>query len=224
VKHADLALGLAGVLVAAGSAAAQTPASPARAKELSAGVVWAGPLSFGSANADLIRPDGSSLTLFETKNSLGPGFGVRAGLAFEVRRGLWVEVVPGWTRASLRTEIGRDAENADIGPIRARVMRFSIEGAALYYFRVRGKTAWFARGGGGWAKELADGNALAEDAVTGSGGLGLRHWWREGQRGKTKSLGLRAEFRLDLRRGGLTLAERGWRAAPAAVGHLIVGF
>ncbi len=222
---------LLAALIAAGSivagaapALAQAPPASSRPKEFTAGVTWLGPTSLGTANAEFLRADGSALTIFETDNSLGSGLGIHAGLGFQIRKALWGEVNGAWTRTSLETRISSDVENADFEPISTAVSRLAIEGSALWYFREKGKTGWFVRGGGGWMKELPEGNALAADGFTGTGGIGLRHWWREGTRAKPRRLGLRVEFRADLRSGGLTLGEGSLRITPVLAGTLVFGF
>ena len=205
-------------------ALAQTRPAPGSTREFTVGGLWLGPASFGSASADLLRPDGTPLTVFEAENSLGPGIGLQAGMAFRLTPSVWTEITAGWSRASLRTTITGDVENADVEPIRARVMRVSLEASALWYVHPRGSTSWFVRGGGGWAKELAEGNALAEDAFSATGGAGVRHWWREGRRSKVQRMGLRIEFRADLRSGGITLGGSGLRLSPGAAGHVVLGF
>ena len=212
--------------IAAGAAPAfaQAAPKPSRPKEFTAGLALLGPTSLGAASAELLRSDGSTLEIFDTKNSIGRGLGIQAGLGFQIRRSVWGEFNGIWTRTSLETRISGDLENADFEPISTAVSRLAIEGAALWYFRQRGKTAWFVRGGGGWMKELPEGNALAADGLTGSGGVGLRHWWREGTRAKPRRLGLRVEFRADLRSGGLTLGEGSLRITPVVAGTLVFGF
>jgi len=227
-----LALCLAVSLGAAGVADAQTrpsqgpqaPRGPRRAMELNVGGAFLGPVSFGKASADLLRSDGSRLTLFETENRSSPGYGVEASLAFQMRRSIWAEVTGGFTQADLRTRISGDAESVGAETVTANLRRFTVQGAALWYFRVRGRTGWFVRGGAGWMRELAGESTLVEDGIIGHGGIGLRHWWRDGTRGTVKRIGLRLEFRADLRSSGITLGKSGLRVGPAAAGHLVFGF
>jgi len=202
----------------------QAPRGPRRAIEFTVGGAFQGPVSFGTANADLLRSDGSRLTLFRTENRSSLGYGLETSLAFQLRRSVWAEVGGGFTRADLRTRVSGDAESVGADTVTADLVRFSVQGAALWYFRDRGRTAWFVRGGAGWMRELAGDATLVEDGLLGHGGIGLRHWWRDGTRGTVKRIGLRLEFRADLRSPGISLGDGGMRVGPAAAGHLVFGF
>ena len=201
-------------------AAAQGQSGQGGGKEFIVGGGWMGPVSMGSASADLLQSNGSTLPLFDTENSLGPGLGLSTGLGFALTRSIWAEVVGSWSRATLRSEVSDDFEDADVEPLRSDISRFTVEGAALFYFRAHGANAWFARGGGGWGRELSEGNALAEDTFHGTGSIGWRHWWS--QSGRTRS-GLRASGGVEIRSGGLILGE-GVRFGPVAAVHIFFGF
>lgn len=203
-------------------AATQKPAGPGRGKEFVLGGSWLGPVGMGSSSAELLRSNGTTLTLFETENSLGQGFGLTGGVGFELTKSMWVEVLGGYSQATLRTEVTGDFEDADIEPIRATIGRFTVEGAALFYFGASGSSAWFARGGGGWGRELDESRALAEDTFHGTGSIGWRHWWGQ-PKGRTRS-GLRASGGLEIRTGGLTLSESDVRFGPVAAFHVFFGF
>ena len=208
-------------VVVASPAFAQATKQPT--KEFTAGVAWLGPASFGSASADLLRPNGTTLSLFNTENSLGSGFGLRAGFGFKLKPALWAEFAGGYGWQPLKTKITDDFEDADIEPISSSVQRFSLEGAVLWYFRTKGKTHWFVRGSGAWAKELAEGNALAEDAFIGNGSVGIRRWWKQDTR-TGKATGFRATFGADFQSGGLTLGEKKLRVSPTATFSIVFGF
>lgn len=203
--------------------AAQAPATPGRAKELTVGGTWFGPVSMGSASAELLTPSGSGFTLFETENSLGQGLGLSVGFGFAVSRALTAEVAGGWSRANLQTDVTGDFEAADIEPVRSSVNRFTLEGAMLWYFKPGGATSWFLRGSGGWAVELPEGNALAEDGFLATGGVGVRHWWRRDARGRGRT-GFRALGGFDIRSGGLALDDGSIRFAPMASFSVVFGF
>ncbi len=216
-------VGMATPAVAQTRSAAQTPQPAGRAKEFSVGATWFGPVSMGTASADLLTPSGSTLPLFVTENSLGSGLGVSAGFGFALSRSVWAEVVGGWSLAKLRTDVTYDAEDADIEPIRSTVNRLTLEGAALWYFKAGRATGWFLRGGAAWVTELPEGNALAENGFAVNATVGVRHWWRQDARGR-KRTGFRALGGLDMRSGGLTLGEDSVRFAPMASFSLLFGF
>ena len=218
-------------LGAAATATAQTrPApttkkpGPSRAFELVVGGVFTSSLTMGSADANLLRPDGSNLALFRTENSFGPGAGLELNLGFRVSRTVRVEASGTWMRVSARTRVSDDFESAPDQTISSPVDRLALEGAGLWFFRDRGKTAWFVRGSAGWMREFAGGYTLSKNGTIGSGGVGLRHWFRGGTKGRLKRLGVRAEFRGVFRSGGLSLGDSGARIGAAGLGHVVFGF
>ena len=219
---------LTAIVVSGGAAQAQTQAPkqkrPPRAKTLSFGGVWVAPLSLGTATAGLERPDGSQLVVFQAENDLGPGLGVETGLAIELRRNFLVEISGGWVHSELRTRVSDDVESAPDLTLTETLTRFSVEASGLWQFRTRGATAYFVRGGAGWMRELTGGASLVEDGVVANGGLGLRHWWRDNQRGSLRQFGFRAEFRLNFRSTSLSQVEPAARISPAATGMLVIGF
>lgn len=219
-----------GVFVAATSASAQTsksskPPAPKRDRELSLGGGIFLPASMGTAEATLLGSDGSpSLTLFRTENSLATGFGPEVTWGFQLRPGVWVELAGGLVFADLRTRITDDFENAPVEILKAPVMRVSGEGAVLWYFARYGKTELFVRGSGGIMRETAGQLSVAEAGFLGSGGVGLKRWWRTGGKGTFKRVGLRAEFRAVFRGAGISLSDRSVTFGPAGTVHVVFGY
>jgi hypothetical protein len=217
-------VGLAADAAAQTQSTAAKPQSPKRPKEFFVGGLITGPSSMGSADATLTSPSGTPVTLFTTENGAATGFGLELGLGFELRKALWVEATGGWIRANLTTEITNDFENADSEPIESPMSRFMLGGGVLYYFKQGPKTSWFVRGSGGWMRETAGGASLTGDGFIGGAGIGLRHWWRTAGKGAVKRMGLRAEFRADIRTGGISLGESGVRFGPGGAVHLVFGY
>jgi hypothetical protein len=210
---------------AAGPAAAQTaPASSGLPIEVSVQAAWVGPASFGSVNENLTRPAGSPYPVFQTDNSLGSGIGVEANFGYPLGARLQAELTGAWSRASLRSEITGDVEDADDITITETLNRFSIEGGVLWTLRTRERSSIFIRGSGGWMRELAGSGALAEDGFVANAGAGMKYWWGTATPGQAKRIGLRVEGRLSIRSGGITLGERSVRVAPVASGGLIFRF
>lgn len=220
-----LVLGLAADAAAQAKPSTAKPAPAAkRPKEFFVGGLLTGPSSMGSADATLTAPNGSPLTLFSTDNGVGMGYGLELGLGFQIQKALWIEATGGWVRANLTTDVGNDYEGADSETIKEPMSRFMLGGAALYYLKQGARTAWFVRGGGGWMRETAGGATLTGDGFIGGGGIGLRHWWRTNGKGAVKRLGLRAEFRADIRTGGISFGESGVRFGPGGAVHLVFGY
>lgn len=211
-------------------AAAQTPATskqagPKRPRELVLGGLVAGPTSLGSADAQLLGSSGTpTVTLFSVEDRLATGFGVEMNIGIQLRRSLWAEVGGGWTRTSLDSKITDDFEGAEDVTISSSLSRFLLEGAAVWYLRDRGKSAWFVRLNGGWMRETAGGNTLTGDGFIGGGGVGFRHWWRTDGKGAVKRLGLRVEGRGTIRSGGISIGDSTLRFGPSGAAHLVFGF
>ena len=69
------------------TAAAPKKAGPKKERDVTIGGVFSGPLSQGSANAELLGSSGTpSATLFTTTNEMAPGFGVVAAFGFQLHR------------------------------------------------------------------------------------------------------------------------------------------
>jgi hypothetical protein len=199
------------------------PMAPGRQIELSFGGTFAAPSPAGSATASLLTPGGANLDVFDVESRYGFGYGAEAGLSFGLGSRVFVEAVGAWTRTTARTEISDDLESADALTLTETLSRVSAEGA----LRIQigdGATSWFVRGSGGWMRELAGGNTLAEDGYIFSAGGGLRHWFRDAGAGALKRVGLRLEGRLVMRRRGIEFGSRDLRVAPVAAGSIIFGF
>src|SRR5262245_59799446 len=70
--------------------------------DVSAQAAWVGPVSFGGAAADLVRPDGSPLPLFTTDSRLGHGLSTEIHITLPKGRALAWELTGTWTRTSLQ--------------------------------------------------------------------------------------------------------------------------
>lgn len=214
------------LLVSASAAEAQAPRQkrPPRPKELSFGGHMITPTSFGNAVANLERPDGADQALFRVDNTLGPGFGLETSFGLRLRPEFWAEVTGTWTSSELRTRVSDDFESVADTTVTETLTRFTVEGSALWYFRARGATSFFTRTGAGWMRELTGGASLAVDGLVANAGLGLKHWWRDRPRGSFRRLGIRAEFRLNIRSTSLSPLEPVARVGAAAAGSFVMGF
>ena len=211
-------------IVPASAAAQQAPPSPSRPIELSLGGTFLGPSSAGSATASLITPGGGSLDVFKVDSTFGIGYGGEVVLGFRIAPRLWIEGAGGFTRTTARSEISDDVENAPSVTLEETMSRVSAEGAVRIDIADRGATVWFVRGGGGWMRELAGGNSLADDGFVFSAGGGVRHWFRENGSGAVKRIGLRLEGRLVMPTRGIEFGSRTVRLTPAGAGAVIFGF
>ncbi len=225
----SMAAGAAWLLVTTATLAAAQgtrPAPPKRDRgiELTVDGTWTGSISFGSRDATLQAPDGSSLTLFSTSSRLSAGAGLEAHVSFRVTRRLSAEVTGSWTHAELRTDISADFEGAEPITATAGTSRFTVEGSALWTVFSRGRARWFVRGGLGWLRELDESSVLIEDGTIGTIGGGVKYWWRDQPRGAFRKLGLRAEARAAIRSAGISLDGTSKHVSPVLAGGLIIGF
>jgi hypothetical protein len=202
------------------------PAAPKRDRgiELAVDGTWTGSISFGSRDANLQAPDGSSLTLFSTSSRLSAGAGLEAHLSFRITRRLSAEVTGSWTHAELRTDISGDFEGAEPVTATAGTSRFTVEGSALWTVFSRGHADFFVRGGVGWLRDLDENSVLIEDGTIGTIGGGVKYWWRDRPRGAFRKLGLRGEARAAIRSAGISLDGTSTHVSPVLAGGLVIGF
>src|SRR4029453_9170879 len=87
------------------------------------------------------------------------------------------EATGSWVHGDVRTEVHDDFEGAASATLSESMSRFAIEGSALFVLRERAKTTFYARGGVGWMREVAQGSTLAESGTLANVGAGLKYWW-----------------------------------------------
>lgn len=183
--------------------------------EFAVGALAGGASSAGSTRTELLDSAGNPVTLFEATHRTTVGVGVEAGLLYRLRPRVALELSGSWTRPDLETKISGDFEGAADTTLSLGMHRFSAEAAVVRHFGRRGAVEPYVRAGGGWFRELTTDRALVDDGVGAHVGGGLKYWLRE-------SVALRADVRVALRRGGITLGETGTRWAPAASAGLVI--
>lgn len=192
--------------------------------EVSLGAALGGPAALGSAGADLIRPNGSSLTQFRTGTRFGAGVGGEVGVAAYFSRRAGIEATGYWLRHQVRTEITDDYEGAPSVTLTQPIYRMSVEGALVVMLTQGPRADVFVRAGGGWMQEVADGATLAETGTTATVGVGAKYWWRDRPLGRGTRIGLRMDARVLARNGGVTLGSRTWQFGPTGMAGLVFGF
>ena len=210
---------------AGADAQTSSPSTSAKRKiEVDAGVVFVGSATFAPANANLTAPDGTPLALFSTTNDLTGSRGIEAHVVFPLNRRMEAELSGTWTRADFQSRISGDFEAAEPVTATLGLSMYTVETSVVFYLKRRGKLDPFVRGGAGWLREVTKGGDLSADGVVASGGAGVKYWFRERDRGLFKRLGLRAEFRVVSRSGGLSLDLSRRLIAPAGSVSAILGF
>lgn len=182
--------------------------------EFAVGAVVSGPSSAGSTRAELLGPAGNPVTLFEATHRTSVGVGVDAGLLYRLGPRLALELSGSWTRPDLETTIRGDFEGADDTTLSLGMHRFSAEVATVRHFSRRGAAEPYVRAAVGWFRELTTDRALVDDGVAAHVGGGLKYW--------LGNIAIRADVRLAVRRGGITLGEAGTRWSPAASAGLVI--
>jgi hypothetical protein len=227
------------VLVCAGLAAVPSLASAqsreAGRLEISGSVGLAGSHDLGTEKATEPGngvPSGSPVTLFEATSSLdrGPLFEGRVGWRFT--RSLTAEGTFTIVRTHLHTSITNDFESAPATVATSRLTQYTAEGGLVWHLdRLRfahGRVRPFVTGGGGYLRQLHDQATLVETGQSAFAGGGVKIRLHEtAQRPKKsflKSLGLRADARLNFTHGGFDIDENAWRRYPTLSGGVYVCF
>lgn len=200
----------------------QAPPRPSRGAEFGVSGLAGASVSFGRTSADLIRPDGGTQSLFTTSNSQGPEFGVAAHVAGPVRSAFFAELTAAASRATLRTTIEDDFEDAAAATLDEEFFRFSVAGGVGWNIRRSERSAVFVRGAGGWMRELVGSSVLGRNGAVANAGLGVKYWARRPAPGRLR-YGLRVEAQVAARWNGVALNTRKIHLAPVVTAGLIIG-
>jgi hypothetical protein len=143
------------------------------------------------------------LTLFSGEGRLRSAAGVEARLGVYLSPQFSVEGGLQFTKPTLRISLSNDFEQAPDTDAEEQITQYVIDGTLLYHFArfSDGHASLFLAGGGGYLRQLDDGN---ERLTTGSqfhGGGGMHYWFGSGN----QRLGLRVEGRLAVRNGSVSL-------------------
>jgi hypothetical protein len=209
-----------GALADGGPAASGTPALPAAPAsgprfEVAVGASWLGGYDLGSREARLTGngvPAGASVVLLRTTTDVGqaPSFDARLGVG--VNRWLRVEAGFGYARPELRTSVSADMEQAAGLVATDTVKQYVIEGAAMALIGrlafAGGRAAPFVTGGAGYLRQLAESDQVVETGAIYHAGGGIR-WLAHARRtGSIRGYGMRGDVRLNVRTGGVDVAEQ----------------
>ncbi|NQW05653.1 MAG: hypothetical protein HQ485_16740 [Acidobacteria bacterium] len=191
--------------------------------EVTVGGVLAGATTAGDINATLLDSGNNPLVLFRTSNRIATGSGVEGLVSLRLRNRWLVELGGTWVKTDLESRITGDLE--DVPPLTATVglHQITVEASLVYRLARRGRWDPFTRVGGGWLRELTTGRALATNGFSGNVSGGIKYWMRESGPGLFGRLAIRAEARLQVRRGGITFGERATRVSPTFAVGLVIG-
>lgn len=219
------------LIVPAAAARAQTPpatqTSSASAHPLEFDLMGAfvGSTSFGTQPIALTTPSGSQLHVAETSSSLTSGLGLEAHVGRALTSALSFEAVGSWTHRQYKTSVSGDIEQAPSIDATINASRFVLEGAGLYTLHQTPSANLFAVAGLGWVREVASGNALAQDGAVVDLGAGVKYWLGgAASAARHTRYGVRADVHVSVHRAGLTLDATSSRVTPTLSGGLIIRF
>jgi hypothetical protein len=209
VRRLSIALSLGFMTALASPAMAQVvhrDVPHAGSVEIAGAVVLSGGYDAGTSQAlETSNPQVKStpLTLFQGDGQLRPAAGVEARLGVYLAPRWSVEGGVQVTKPTLRLSLSNDFEMAPDTVAEEQLTQYVIDGTLLYHVATfsNGHAGLFLAGGGGYLRQLDDGN---ENVTTGSqihGGGGFHYWFGSGG----QRLGLRLEGRLAVRNGSVDL-------------------
>lgn len=142
--------------------------------EFGGGVVQIGSYDAGSAEATLSTAS-APLTLFAVRADVPSVLGAAVQAGIHLGGGLSVEATFNFTRPTLRSRQSSDFESATDLVAETTTSSYLFGGSLLYHFS-DGRLVPFVSGGGGYLRQLSEGNA---ELLTGSEvhvGGGLKYW------------------------------------------------
>jgi hypothetical protein len=206
------------VLVTATPTPAQTPT--AGSWEFTGGVVFIGGFDAGNLSADLTPNSGTTggVTLFETDSRIKPASGLLAKIGIFLTPSFALEGGLRYTRPVLESDISNDFEDAEDLTAEETLSQYLFDATAVWHFRGSGtgRTMPFVYGGGGYLRELHEGNALVEDGLEFHAGGGVKWWF-----GGNARWGFRAQGGFSVREGSEFDPDAKRRVLPEASGSLV---
>jgi hypothetical protein len=217
------------VLVASGTASAQ-PATAAGNQsgaarwEVGGGWGLSGGFTGPSALAELTANGESAggFDLFSADGEVESGLGVVASIAFYVTPSVAVEAGLRYSQPTLMYHLANDVENAPPATAEETLSRYVFSGSLVWHFRSAASSSRFApfiAGGGGYVRDLHQGNELIETGGEFHALGGVKYWLGSGRR----RFGLRGQAGFSVISGGFDFRESS-RTLPIASASLLYLF
>jgi hypothetical protein len=194
--------------------------------EFSGGVMWAPGYDLGDSTATLSRnpSTGSSpFELFSAAASVEPAVGAHARLGVYLSRRVSVEGGVHYSRPVLSVSVSGDAEGAEAIAPAETVTRYVFDGSLVVHLLALsfadGRGVPFVTGGGGYVRELHEGNELVETGAQYHAGGGLKLWFGE----RRRRVGIRGDIGISFREGASDFSD-GRRMVPTAGASLLYLF
>ena len=182
----------------------------AGSKEFSGGATWSRGYDLGAARATLTRNPGtgaSPFELFSADTRIDPAPAGHARLGVYLARSVSIEGGVQYSRPMLRTRLGNDAEGAEAITASETVTRLAFLGSVLFHIVpasfAGGRGVPFIVAGGGYVRELHQGNELVETGREIHVGGGLKYWFGNGRR----RAGLRGDAGVSVREKGINFGD-----------------
>ncbi|MBI3047345.1 MAG: hypothetical protein HYY76_03450 [Acidobacteria bacterium] len=210
-------------------AAAQSAADrPVRRLEVDVGggLTGGGGLGGGDANLRANAQAREAFRLFAADSEFARAPAVHARAAFAFTRRFTVEGGVTWSRPEIRTSITADAEGAAPVTSVERVDQYVFDASVVMMldaFRLGTRLVPFVAGGGGYLRQLHEGQTVIEHGQVYHAGGGVKYWLLARPGGFLRSAGLRGDVRAQVARGGITFEDRP-RPHVAISGSLFFGF
>lgn len=216
------AVALTLMLLGASSASAQTRRGGI---ELAAGVGWFGAITFPPVNATEAAAGDTRRVVFRTQSSLDPSVGVAVRVGVPVASALMLESTLQLNATTLSTQVRADSEGAADITASEPVTQYLIEGGVRFspsrWHRARLQP--FVAAGGGYLRQLNEGQTLVETGNAWYAGGGAHYLLKRSGAGRIKSTGLRVDVRVSVLNRGVALDD-GRHAVPVAGGSVFLRF
>jgi len=193
--------------------------------ELSAGPLWTGRASFGSAAATETSASGGRFLLFSTSSELAAAAGIEGRIGVRLTPALQVEASSSYGRVQLRTTVSGDSDNGPSAVLGETIQQVTIDGGVmlrLARWRFGGRAVPFVAAGAGYLRQVHEGNTLAVAGQMYRAGGGVNYLLVSRNRG-LKGIGIRGDLRAVVRRKGVAFDNRA-HTSPAAAASVFFRF
>jgi hypothetical protein len=188
--------------------------------EVGGGGTWGAGFDLTTLDAELTRAgDTNGFDLFSTDGKVSGFPGAHARLGVYLSRTISVEAGLRFTKPKLSFDLSSDAESASDETATETLTQYVFDGSVLFHLAgasfAQGRGVPFISGGGGYVRELHEGNELVETGNEIHATAGIKYWFGAGDR----RLGLRAEFGISSRHRGFDVDDSR-RLVPLALAGL----
>ena len=176
--------------------------------EAGGGGVWSPGFDQGSTTVELTRSgqQADGYDLFTTDGEVDGFQGLHARVGVYVTSAISVEAGFRFAKPTLSYQLAGDAESAADETATETLSHYLFDGSVLFHLTnasfADGRGVPFVSGGGGYIRELHEGNELVETGSEFHATVGVKYWF-----GSSRSVGLRAEGGVSIRQDGFDRQE-----------------